>query len=73
MAFPKKTGSETAEMRAAINVRISEKCETLFDGLANSAKARLRGRASGFRPQAAAAREATGIWAAPQRPPRMER
>jgi hypothetical protein len=44
-AYPTRTGSETAEMRASINQRIGEECEMLFDNLSSAAKAKLRGRA----------------------------
>ena len=44
-AKPAVTNKETGQMRAAINERIGEKCEKLFDDLKPAAKAKLRGRA----------------------------
>ena len=44
-AKPALTNKETRQMRAAINERIGEKCEQLFDNLETAAKAKLRGRA----------------------------
>ena len=44
-AKPALTNKETGQMRAAINERIGERCEKLFDDLETAAKAKLRGRA----------------------------
>jgi hypothetical protein len=44
-AKPAVTNKETGEMRAAINERIGEECEKLFDNLKSTVKAKLRGRA----------------------------